>query len=352
MKLCWKYCDNFITAQTKNFKYKTKLAMFDLDKTLVIPKIGKRGFPIDENDWKFIYDNVVDKIRQLSVDHSIMIISNQKGISTGKQPLDGWSHKLNDICNVLNVNLCIFASIKNNKYRKPNSLWLFDLLPNNVNMFDSFYCGDACGRVGDFSDTDYKFALNCMTKFFTPEQLFLERPEVVPPVIYPNLSKVKKYNITIKPRNKEIIIMVGFPGSGKSYVANMLSNKFGYYVVNQDTVGTYSKCVKIVMDHILNNRAVIIDSTNKTKQLRKNWISLANKNGYSARIIHVVTDRHLSKHNNYYRNITSGRDIIPEVVYRTYNKYFEFPSADEGASDIINMECGRPDDILWQLYLY
>ena len=48
---------------------------------------------------------------------------------------------------------------------------------NKIDMQNSFYCGDAAGRKDgkhkDFSDSDYKFALNVGISFKTPENLFL-----------------------------------------------------------------------------------------------------------------------------------------------------------------------------------
>ena len=46
-----------------------------------------------------------------------------------------------------------------------------------LDMDVSFYCGDAAGRnvPKDFTDSDLKFALNLKLKFFTPDQLFLDK---------------------------------------------------------------------------------------------------------------------------------------------------------------------------------
>lgn len=57
-----------------------------------------------------------------------------------------------------------------------------------INMKESFYCGDAAGRPKsgsrkkDFSDGDRKFALNIGIDFKSPEMLFLGLKETLPKI--------------------------------------------------------------------------------------------------------------------------------------------------------------------------
>ncbi len=76
----------------------------------------------------------------------------------------------------------VFLSTAEDSYRKPGTaMWeLFNSKFNGkmkLDMNKSFYCGDAAGRKDakhkDFSDSDYKFALNAGLLFKTPENLFL-----------------------------------------------------------------------------------------------------------------------------------------------------------------------------------
>ena len=60
-----------------------KIAGFDMDYTLIKPKSGKR-FPIDYNDWEWLYPNVKDRLIELSKELNCNF-SNQMGISKGKQ---------------------------------------------------------------------------------------------------------------------------------------------------------------------------------------------------------------------------------------------------------------------------
>jgi bifunctional polynucleotide phosphatase/kinase len=55
-----------------------------MDDTLIKVK-GKGKFPKDENDWIFLNDQVMPKLKRYSDnDYSIIIFTNQKGISMGK----------------------------------------------------------------------------------------------------------------------------------------------------------------------------------------------------------------------------------------------------------------------------
>lgn len=362
MKLTWVRTNDYLCATTSKFEFTTKWAMFDLDSTLIKPKIGKKGggkgFPIDENDWQWNYTNVPNTLKKMSKNgYSLIIISNQGGMSQGKQTYEVWTSKLNQICENLNLELYIFGATDHNKYRKPYPTWIYELVPNKysdeLNRNESFYCGDACGRKGDFSDTDYKFAINCMIKFKTPEQFFLNSNEVIPKIIYPETWKdIKNYNPEFKPEPKEMIIMMGFQGSGKSFISNQIKNNHGYEVINQDSLTTKKKCINIAKENMQKGLSLIIDSTNPDVLSRKAWIDLAKKNKYNVRLIHVTTSKELSKHNNYFRHWVTGVKVVPEIAYRIYTGKFKAPLINEGFTEIIEMTCNKPKNIKYFLYLY
>lgn len=360
MKLNWTKTNEYLMGKTQNFEFKEKFAIFDLDSTLVTPKIGSKGngkgFPIDENDWKWQYSNTKSLLKNLDGnEYSIIIISNQGGMAKGKQTYNVWTQKLNQICENLNLNLYVFCSVDYNKYRKPYPTWMYELVPNNIfDIIDrklSFYCGDAAGRKGDFSDTDYKFAMNCMLKFYTPEGLFLGKQDLLPDIEYPKITK-KNVNFDFTPKNKDMIIMVGYPASGKSYIAEKLKNEHGYVIINQDTLKTKQKCTKMAIKLMENNDSLVIDSTNPGITERNSWITLAKSYGYNIRVIEMTTPKEISMHNNYYRHWNKNINLIPKIAYNMFKSKYIKPRLSEEVTEILELECGTPKDPKYYFYLY
>ena len=61
----------------ENLKYKElqSIACFDLDYTLIKPKSGKK-FPINHDDWEFLFDNVPTYLKALVKNKYSIIIFN------------------------------------------------------------------------------------------------------------------------------------------------------------------------------------------------------------------------------------------------------------------------------------
>ena len=75
----------YLYGKTKDFKFKKNIASFDIDGTIIIPKSGK-VFPKDYNDWKFLYKNTIDKLKEYyNKDYCIIFISNQGGLKTSEK---------------------------------------------------------------------------------------------------------------------------------------------------------------------------------------------------------------------------------------------------------------------------
>ncbi|CDJ61545.1 polynucleotide kinase-3'-phosphatase, putative [Eimeria maxima] len=182
------------------------VAIFDLDGTLITTRSGKK-FPVDANDWKFLFEQQIrTQLRRLhDRGYSIFILSNQLGVSLGHVSLAELTAKVDAVQRLLQVPLTACLCCADDIYRKPRpaaaSFIFKDLLPllqeqqqPELAVFTAttkaatacpaasvlgcddyprvFFVGDAAGRPGDHSAADLKLALNVGMHFYTPEQFF------------------------------------------------------------------------------------------------------------------------------------------------------------------------------------
>lgn len=287
-------------------KFREKMASFDYDWTLVSPKEGKT-FPKNVDDWVWLYPNVVNKIKELyDNNYMIVIFSNQS---------KEWKHEqILLVAEKLEVPVFVCISQLKEDY-KPNTI-LFDKLvgKKKINFDESFFVGDALGRKTDFADSDKVFAENIGIKYMAPEVFF----HVEVKFELPKISENKK---------PELIIMVGYPASGKSTISNEIFKKRNYEIIDGDTYKTVPKILKAVTENFKNKKSVVIDATNSSKEKRSKYIELANNYKYDIRCVHMTT----SLEESYKRNKTRDEDKqIPKIAYSVYTKYFNEPNENEG----------------------
>lgn len=202
VKLKWKWNTKeigLVWGKTSDFTGGDKIAMFDMDGTLITTKRGK-GFPRSADDWKFFSENVPEKIQEKhSEGYSIVIASNQKGVSTGNTNPKTIQTKIQNFSKEFGTPMCALFATGDDEFRKPmTGMW--DFYNENLNegeeisKEDSFYVGDAAGRKknkkrkrNDFSSGDRMFAVNVGIEFYTPEMFFLgENDDLssLPPNLY------------------------------------------------------------------------------------------------------------------------------------------------------------------------
>jgi bifunctional polynucleotide phosphatase/kinase len=355
----WNISD-YISGSTSKLKfgYTDKVACFDLDGTIIKTK-SKRRFAADENDWVLYSKSVPNKLKEIAEDgFCIVIITNQAGLIT-KEKRDIWVKKVENVLLQLDLPVQLFASISHDIYRKPLPTFITWVRNQPLKISnESFYCGDACGRQGDHSDSDYKFALNCGLKFITPNELFDNEAVIVPKIVYPPFDEIGNLmgvpNVDFKKRDREIVLMVGPPGSGKSTFVQGVLIPLGYVRVNRDTLLTMPKCLNEVLNNINKGKSVVVDNLNHDVKSREKYINLAKKYGYSIRCIIIDVSMGTSKHNSAYRHYRGKGKHIPDIVYRTYGKKYVQPSKDEGIDSIIKVKPKISDvsDDYLKLYMY
>lgn len=300
------------------------IAGFDLDYTIIKTKSGN-VFPKDKNDWVLWNDSVKTKLMEVSKsnDYLIVIFSNQKNLKSAEE----FREKINNIKKLLNINFIFIASLEDDVYRKPR-IGMYNFIKTNLNIKinkkSSFYVGDMAGRNTDKFDTDIKFAKNLKFKFYVPEEFFLDQSGgysyQLSGYLLNNNHEYPK--ISIKPSKYHMVVLSGYPGSGKSYLASHLET-LGFGVFSRDSLK--NKFIKKIEETMATGAPVVIEGLYPSNEKRQELINLAKTHKYNTTYILVNTSYELSYHLNLYRNLFENKNKVPEIVYMKYRKSFEYP---------------------------
>lgn len=304
-----------------NPTFKPKMLGLDFDWTIVNPKDGKT-FPKDIDDWQWFNSVVPNKIKEYyDNNYMIVIFTNQSK--------DWKCEQIKNVVNTLNIPIYVMIATKKIDY-KPNinifNKFISDLCLNNeIDKLNSLFVGDALGRKNDFSDSDKVFAENIGIKWISPEDFFDNEEK-------DNLDFTETIKL-LKLKNNEIIIMVGYPGSGKSTIAQHIINcNDNYICIHSDIYKTSSKMIKKATEYIKNKKSIIFDATNSSIKKRKEYVLFAQKYNYKIKCVHITTSLDIS----YKRNIKRPeQQQVPKIAFSVYTKYFEQPTLNEGFDDLI-----------------
>lgn len=334
--------------------HSSTVAAFDIDGCIITTKSGRK-FATDPSDWKFLFDCVPAKLKELHTKGTkVVFFTNQAGIEKKKTLVHELQTKFEDIINQLGIPVQVFIATGENHYRKPSAeMWRYMESTCNggmkIDKEKSFFVGDAAGRKKnwapgkpkDFSCGDRMFAANIGVQFYTPEEFFLGHAPVHFEWAAPNPAEFlkginKESSSQLHSETQEVMVVVGRPASGKSTLRERFFAPKGYVAVNRDTLGTQSKCLKVTEDALAEGKSVIVDNTNPSKAVRKPYIDLAKKFGVPARCIYLCAPPELCDHLNYYRQIqTKGvRRRVPDVGVRVYQKDLQKPTTSEGFAEV------------------
>jgi DNA 3'-phosphatase len=129
----------------------------DLDGTVIVTKSGEI-FAKDKDDWKF-NENIISRIEKYVDDgYYVMIVSNQGGIETGVVKLNDFRIKIRKVVNEIIINTgCPMSRIgyrfsmsnsPEDYYRKPNPGMAYDLaMAYILNLSECLMVGDASGMI-------------------------------------------------------------------------------------------------------------------------------------------------------------------------------------------------------------
>ena len=327
-----------------------KIAAFDFDWTLVNPKEGKT-FPKDVDDWVWFSDEVPQIIKgYYQKGFSIVIFTNQTKTWKIAQIMKACSE----------LALPMFVCIAMEKaFHKPNPIMFDNLIRDHgirdhgikdhgikdhgikdhaikdhgikdhgikdhaINKSESFFVGDALGRKSDFSDSDKVFAENIGLKVLAPESIFI------------SLASSETFEIPdIQLKDEpEIIIMVGYPGSGKSAIASEICKSDKYiHIKGDDYKSNTPKMIKASLEYVKDHKSIVFDATNSSKKKRLLFIEFAKKHDYQVRCIHKATALDVSYKRNKGR---TDKKQVPKIAYSVYKKHYDEPTPEEGFELII-----------------
>jgi bifunctional polynucleotide phosphatase/kinase len=343
----WEIKQNYIfgyNANIINLNEIKSVYMFDLDYTLIKTKSGKK-FPTSKTDWELLDANVLNKLSSLKKS-LIGIISNQKGLKTPEQKTD-WIDKIKRLNQIVGIDF-VFASTSDDRYRKPLP-GSFEFVREKIvgvnwdNLIDCdkiYYIGDAFGREKDFSDTDIKYALNNKFKFKTPEIFFKFNKEYGKSgsVDYPNityfteLEQTKLFNdldSIINSHKKIIIITIGLPASGKSFLRKELIKKYPQFAYsNNDDINSNVQSKNLIKKISTDYDFIIDDNTNLDKSATN--AKLKQFESYYKVGIWFNYDMDICFHLNWMRMYWYGAKLLPKVSYYTLKKKFDSDSIKNG----------------------
>ncbi|XP_041455017.1 bifunctional polynucleotide phosphatase/kinase-like [Lytechinus variegatus] len=356
----WKEEGKLLVYKSVGVKAGSKIVCFDMDGTLITTSSGK-VFAQNADDWKIIYSEVPGKLKKLhDGGYKIVIFTNQLGISKGKLTVKEFRRKLGNVVKKLGVPVQAFAATSGGVYRKPmTGMWEYLLSKGNdgiaIDVKASMYIGDAAGRPADwgpkkkkdFSMSDRLFALNIGIPFKTPEEFFLgfkpakfNMPAFDPRTVSTSTPLFNPPSTALPASVQEVLILVGYPASGKStFVKNhLLPHK--YVHVNRDTIGTWQKCVAACSSALGKGQSVVIDNTNADIESRKRYIDCAKKANVQCRCFSFTTTIDHARHNEKFRQLTpSGKNhaSIADMIFYSFRKNFVAPKKEEGYSEVVQV---------------
>ncbi|EDO05667.1 Polynucleotide kinase 3 phosphatase family protein [Babesia bovis T2Bo] len=354
--------------------------------------------PAVANDLILYNPNVREMLlEEISNGRSIVVCSNQSQLFDRPEVSRLIFDRIQILLEKLDVPLYIMLAFKRDLCRKPTCgmLEFYETHLNDsikVNRADSFYVGDAAGRrwpkevldanserilallkaedfsdrcymnkIGskyrrvdanaiiantaassinskfevDFSDCDYKFALNNGLQFYTPEGYFAKLPRIELTLDFdPKLIGKSPIDIDIR---DGLVILVGPPSCGKTFLCEKHLQDF--IRISDSAYKSAEACLDEASKCLQRKDKVVIDSCNALESDREPYISLARNHGVKCTVIYLDVSSDFAIHFHRYRKIMKlSPQRLPSLdsIYRYY-KRLEPPKESEGFDRMIHI---------------
>jgi len=286
------------------------LFIFELEWTLMKPKNG-RECSINDDDWTWLRKSVPSTLTKISKTHQIVILTDQKEV---------WkAFMIKKMCLELKLDI-VFIVVFNKKLYKPNTTIFNDLFRD--------YESNSCIMVSDtggstnWHSPNKDFADALGFQFKKPEDIFPF--DEIPEIIGNFMSS-----------DKEVVILVGMPGSGKSTFCKI--HLGSYKILCGDTFKTQNRMIEEAKKYI-NEYSIIFDGTNGNIQRRQKYVEFALENKCSVKCIWMNTPIDICIEQIKKRKMEGGNYVPKKVLYE-YENNFEKPDEKEGFLLLTPLQC-------------
>lgn len=282
------------------FSNKSKLFIVDLDSTICFTESARPPYrPRDANDF-VIPAKILQTLREESKKRSILIVTNQTNYPKNEIVQERMKNIEKYLSPHFNFAMYILFT---EEWKKPSTKFFTDIVERFGEFKTVKMMGDACKELSDdpaysWSNSDYETFVNLTVakkEFHTPYQ----------------------FDMTVKCRKTNLILMVGPPGSGKSTCAQDL----GFEILSNDLGHTKVKQLRRTKECLSSGQSVIIDNTNPDRKTREPFIAIARALEVKIIIIWCLRDGRA------YNQVREKP--VPEIAFNTYSKRFERPSLEE-----------------------
>ena len=142
-------------------------------------------------------------------------------------------------------------------------------------------------------------------------------------------------------------MMIGIPGSGKSYYSNLLNKEKGYPIISTDAVRMahpdweesliWPEVYRLCAWHLENGEDVIFDATNITPKVRNRFKDEVDKHftNYERIAYYFDVDPSVCVERVKIRNTLPNNLFLPPEVITSYGERIVKPTVEEGFIDII-----------------
>ena len=281
---------------------KNKTAIISITHTLIRPVNLDKAFKRHAK-YDLYAPNVLETLKTYSDTHQIIFIGHYDSKETQKA-----------ITNFLETIKIPYTALLTES--SPDETLISEQLPN-IDLENSIV-------IGDKSMETYASKLNI--PYMNCDDLF-----------YPVVPASEQSSLIKASPRKEIVMLVGYPGSGKS----TLTQKFmdaGYLIIDWDVLRDHTKMYNKMMSAVDKGMSVVLDATFVTKKMRNSFVEFAKDSEVPMRCVILTTPVFEAYVRNTRRAAETGakRTKIPLRVYQDMQNKFEEPTLEEGFIKILH----------------